>query len=165
MVKVGEFIQTLEKNKEYGEFRKKNSDAPLCAGFFVLDLGKGKNAYQLDYYLKNKKVETFDIDGKKVVRNTSQHELKKVPQEIKGDINIDLDMLKGIVADEMKNRGVTEKVSKIIAVLQQMGKEKVWILNCMTNGMDIIKVHVADNDKSILEFEKFSLMDVIKQVK
>jgi len=164
MAKVGEFINKIETSKEFSDFKKKNPNAPLCAGFFVLDLGRGKSTYQLDYYLPNKKVETFDIDGKKIVRKTSQHGLKKIPSKIEGDVNIDLDMLKGLVEDEMKNRGVTEKVSKIIAVLQKMGKEKVWMLNCMTPSMNIIKVHIADSDESILEFEKFSLMDMMKVV-
>jgi len=163
-MKVNEFITQLEGSKEFANFKSKNPNAPLCAGFFVLDLGRGKSTYQLDYYLPNKKVETFDIDGKKVLRKTSQQGLKKKPQKIDGEINIDLDMLKGLVQDEMKNRGVTEKVTKIIAVLQKIGKENVWLLNCMTNGMNIIKVHIADKDESILEFEKFSLLDIMKVV-
>jgi len=82
----------------------------------------------------------------------------------KEKINIDLDILKGLVEDEMKNQTVTKKLQKIIAVVQNTDDCLVWNLNCITTDMGIIKVHIDDKTHSILKFEQVSLFDVVKKI-
>lgn len=74
-----------------------------------------------------------------------------------------MDALPGIVQDEMKNRTVTEKIKKIIAVLHISEEGKlIWNLQCILDGLAILNVHVDDSDQSVLKFEKHSLLEMIK---
>ena len=54
-MKLNPFIQKLSNSSEYREFQKKNGDAFLVAGFFVLDLESGQSLHQIDYYVPSKK--------------------------------------------------------------------------------------------------------------
>jgi len=78
--------------------------------------------------------------------------------------NIDLDSLHGIIEDEMKNRNITQSIKKMIAVIQNLNGKKVWNVNCVLSGMDILKVHVEDSSETILKMEKNSMMDYIKRM-
>ena len=84
--------------------------------------------------------------------------------EIKGDIKTDLKALKGIVEDEMKNRTVTDSIKKIIALLQIIDGKVVWNLNCITNNLNVLQVHIDDRDQTVLKFMKYSIMDFVKTI-
>ncbi len=90
--------------------------------------------------------------------------MKKKPKQIDEKTNIDLDELKFIVEEECKNQTITEPIRKIIAVIQKIDGKKIWILNCMLGGMEFLKVHVDDENKDVLYFEKMNLMDLVKKV-
>ena len=53
---------------------------------------------------------------------------------------------------------------KIIAVVQNVEGKKIWNLNCVLSGMEILKAHVEDSSKSVLKMEKISMMDLMKKV-
>ena len=157
----------LDKMNESGEFKKfisDNPDAYFSAGFFVLDFVDKHDIHQIDYYMPNeKKIMTITLDNEfKMKKQALSNE--SIPKEVEGDINLDLDILKLLVEDEMKNQNITHKLHKIIAILHNLDGKKTWDLNCITSDMGIIKVHVNDTDKSILKFEPVSLFDVVKKV-
>jgi len=160
-MKFEHYLNKLHESKEFKNFKSKHKKSRLCAGFFVLDYETGKNMHQLDYILPNGKIATFFLD-EGVKMKISEQALKKELPELKSEIKTDLDALKGIVEDEMKNRTVTEKVKKIIAILHILDNKPVWNLQCILDGLSLLNVHVNDADKSILKFEKHSLMEFIK---
>lgn len=160
-MKFDHYLKRIEESKEFKNFQKKNKSAYLCAGFFVLDFETGKDLYQLDYSLANGKIATFILDDGVKMKISDQTLKKKLP-EIKGDVKTDLQALRGIVEDEMKNRTVTEGVKKMIAILHILDNKTVWNLQCILNGLGILQVHVDDADQSVLKFEKHSLMDFMK---
>ncbi len=165
-MKFSEFLKKVEGSKEFSEFKKKNPEAYLCAGFFVLDFEGGKNMDQIDFYIpKIKKIATFLIDENVKMKLSETLKEKKPLEKLTGKIKIDLESLKGIVEDEMKNRTITAEIKKIIAVIQNVEGKPIWILNCMTSSLGLLKVKVDDSDSSILEFEKLNMMDFIKRVK
>jgi len=161
-MKFEHYKARVEESKEFKKFREKHKKAYLCAGFFVLDFETGKNMHQVDYYLPNGKIATFILE-EGVNLKISEQALKKELPQIKAEIKTDLDALKGIVEDEMKNRTVTERIKKIIAVLHILDNKVVWNLQCILDGLALLNVHVDDSDKSVLKFEKHSLMDLIKK--
>ena len=59
---------------------------------------------------------------------------------------------------------MTEEIKKIIAVIQMVEKKKLWILNCVLSGMEILKAHVDDKSQTVLKMEKASVLDYIKKV-
>jgi hypothetical protein len=163
-MKIGPYVEKLEKSHEYKEFHKKHKDAFMAAGFFVLDLETKKNLHQLDFYVpKEKKIAAFTLDsGIKVQLLETFNE--KVPEKLNLEVKTDLDALYGILEDEMKNRGITEQVKKIVAVLQNIEGKTLWNLNCVLSGMEILRAHVDDDTQSVLKMEKFSMMELIKTV-
>jgi hypothetical protein len=64
----------------------------------------------------------------------------------------------------MKNNTVTSKLQKIIAILQNLDGKLIWNLNCITNDMGIIKIHIDDESHSILKFEKVNLFEIVKKL-
>jgi len=160
-MKFEHYIKKLQESEEYKKFSKKYKKEYLCAGFFVLDYETGKNMHQIDYCLPNGKIATFFLDDG-VKLKISKQTIKKELPEIKAEIKTDLDALKGIVEDEMKNRTVTEKIKKIIAILHIMDNKVIWNLQCILDGLTLLNVHVDDTDKTVLKFEKHSLMELIK---
>ncbi|MEM3074890.1 MAG: hypothetical protein QW727_03040 [Candidatus Pacearchaeota archaeon] len=162
-MKIQPYFDKLKKSKAFKEFISKNPNAYLSSGFFVLDFQNKRNMHQLDYFIpENKKIETFILDEKEIIRKESEPMNREIPQKIDKKINLDLDVLKGIVEDEMKNQFITDKIQKIIAIVQNIEGKLVWNLNCITNEMGVIKIHIDDKNHSILKFEKINLFDIMR---
>jgi len=160
-MKFEHYLKKLAESEIYKSFKEENPKSYLCAGFFILDFETGKEIHQLDYMLKNGKIATFSLeDGIKV--HVSGAPFKKKLPEIRGNIEIDLKALRGIVEDEMKNRVITDSIKKIIAVLQVVDGRTVWNLNCITNNLNILQVHIDDASGTILRFMKYSILDFVK---
>lgn len=163
-MKIQPYLDKLNQSKKFRDFITKNPNAYFAAGFFVLDFQAKNNLHQIDYFdPKTKKMFTFMLDGD-IELKPSEAANTLIPQKINGEINLDLDILKGIVQDEMKNNTITSKIQKIIAILQNLDGKLIWNLNCITNDMGIIKVHVDDESHSILKFEKVNLFDIVKKL-
>ena len=164
-MKIQPYIQKLENSQAYKKFRKDYSDAFPVAGFFVLDYEAGANVHQIDYYVPSKKkVAAFNLDGNVEVRLLDMMHPDKKPEKLDIKTRIDLDALKGIVEDEMKNRNITENVKKCVAVIQMIDGKKLWILNCILSGMEILKAHVEDESKTVLKMEKSNMLDYVKKI-
>lgn len=162
-MKLSHFVKRVEKSKEFRDFKKKHHSAYLCAGFFVLDRESGKNQEQIDFFLPNMKVATFMLESP-IKYKISDTTMKKKIDELKGDTKIDLEQIEGIVHDEMENRTITEGIKKIIAVIQNVEGKKVWILNCILSGLNLLKVHIEDDTGNLLTFEKTNVMDFMRRM-
>ncbi len=163
-MKIGPYVQKLEKSKEYKSFISKYPDSFMIAGFFILDFEAGKNVHQIDFYVpKEKKVAAFTLD-EGVNMQLLEMLNAKVPEKLALDTKTDLDALEGILSDEMHNRGMSEKIKKIIAIIQNINGKRIWNLNCVLSGMEILKSHVEDDSQTVLKIEKQSLMDIMQQI-
>lgn len=163
-MKIAPYVERLEKSKEYKDFRKKYKKSFMAVGFFVLDLELGKNIHQLDFYVPGeKKMAAFTLDGGVKVQLLETLN-SKVPEELDMKTNVDLDALHGILEDEMKNRNITDEIKKIVAVVQNIDGKKLWNLNCVLSGMQILRAHVDDASRSVLKMERLSMMDLMKKV-
>jgi hypothetical protein len=163
-MKIQPYVEKLNSSTEYLKFKEKHKDAFLIAGFFILDLESGNNIHQIDYFLPSEgKIAAFTLD-KKVVLQVLDAMNKKVPEALDMKTTLDLDALQGVIQDEMKNRSMSEDIKKIIAILQNVGGKKVWNINCVLSGMEILKAHIEDSSKTVLSMEKISAMDVIKKM-
>ncbi len=164
-MKIQPYVQKLESSEKYKRFISENSESFLIAGFFVLDYETGMNVHQIDYYVPSKKqVAAFNLDGEVELRLLDMLHKEKKPEKLDIKTRIDLDALKGILEDEMKNRSYTEGIKKCVAVIQMIDGKKLWILNCVLSGMEILKAHVDDESRTILKMEKASMLDYIKKM-
>jgi len=164
-MKLLPYIQKLEASEKYKKFMKENSESFLVAGFFVLDYESGMNIHQIDYYIPSKKqVAAFNLDGEVEVHLLEMMHKEKKPEKLDIRTKIDLDTLKGILEDEMKNRNFTETIKKCVAVIQMVNGKKLWVLNCVLSGMEILKAHVDDDTRTVLKMEKNSMLDYINKM-
>jgi len=163
-MKIQPLIERLETSEAYKKFKTENKDSFLVAGFFVLDYETGQNINQIDYFIPSqKKVAAFTMNEEIAVQILKTMN-DKIPETLPVQTNIDLDSIKGILEDEMKNRNITEELKKVIAVIQMIDGKKVWILNCIMSGMEILKAHIDDESKTILKMETASVLEYIKKV-
>jgi len=163
-MKLKPYIDKLEQSSKYKEFNSKYPESFPIAGFFILDFESGKNMHQIDFYVPSqKKIAAFTLDGK-VDLQLLEMLNKKVPEKLDIKSNIDLEAIKGILMDEMHNRGFSEDIKKIIVILQQIDGKKIWNAHCVLTGMEIVKSHIDDETKTILRIEKISIMDLIKKM-
>lgn len=164
-MKIQLFIDKVNGSSQFKEFKKKYGDAFLAAGFFVLDLEMGKNISQIDYYIPSeKKFAAFTLGGDKVNLQIIDSLTDKVPEKLDFNTRIDLESIPGILEDEMKNRNITEDIKKIIAVVQTIKGKKVWNINSVLSGMDILRAHIEDSSQTILKMEKTSFVDIMKKI-
>jgi len=164
-MKLAPYVEKLNTSNKCKTFLGKNPDAFIVAGFFVLDFETGNNVHQIDYYVPSqKKVAAFTLDAEVKMQIMDLISAKKIPEKLSIETEVDLDALQGILEDEMKNRGFSEKINKIIAVLQMQGGKKIWNLNCILSGMEILRAHVEDRSKTVLKMEKILLTDIIKHI-
>ncbi len=164
-MKLQPYVTKLNSSKEYKQFQGKHKDAFLTAGFFVLDLEGGKNMHQVDYYVPSEnKIEAFTLDGQVTLQMLSPMAKGKKPEKLDINTKIDLDALSGILKDEMHNRNITEDIKKIIAILQSVDGKKIWNLNCILSGMELLRAHVEDDSKTVLKMDRSSVFDYIKKV-
>jgi len=163
-MKIQPYIEKLNASPEFKAFKEKYKDAFLAAGFFVIDLEMGQNIHQIDYYIPSqKKFAAFSLD-EKVNFQIVDSMIEKAPEKLNIKTKIDLEALKGIIEDEMRNRNMTEDIRKIIAVLQSVRGKRIWNVNSVLSGMEILKAHVEDESKTILKMEKTSFMDIMKKI-
>jgi len=163
-MKIKPYVEKLEKSEEFKNFRIKYPKSYMVAGFFILDLETDASVHQIDFYVpEEKKFAAFTLDNEVTVQLLDAAN-EKVPEKLDLETNIDLDALEGILTDEMHNRGISENLKKIIAVIQNIDGKKIWNLNCVLSGMEILKSHIEDESKTILKLEKSSLMDIMKRM-
>ncbi len=163
-MKIQPYIEKLYASESFKKFQTKYKDAFLVAGFFVLDFETDQNLHQIDYYVPTeKKVAAFTLDNK-VIFQLLDTVSDKTPEKLDIRTSTDLDSLKGILEDEMKNRNITEEIKKVIAVIQTVDGKRLWILSCILSGMEVLKAHIEDETQSVLMMEKASVLDYIKRI-
>ena len=164
-MKIKPYLNKLEGSKEYKQFKSKYPESFMTAGFFILDLETGRNVHQIDFYVpKEKKIAAFTLDKGVVFQMLDLVDMKMVPEKLDLSKSIDLDTLKGILTDEMRNRGMSEDIKKIIAVIQNIKGKKIWNLNCVLSGMELLNSHVEDDTSTVLRIERSSMMDLMKKI-
>lgn len=164
-MKIKPYFEKLEKSNEYKSFVTKYPNSFLVAGFFILDLEEGKNLHQIDFYVPSeKKIAAFTMDNEVTMQLLETLDSSKVPEKLDLNTNIDLDALQGILTDEMRNRGMSEEIRKIIAVIQNINGKRIWNLNCVLTGMEVLKSHVEDDSQTVLKIEKTSIIEIMKRM-
>lgn len=163
-MKIKPYVEKLNTSPEYKKFVEKYKDAYLAAGFFIIDFEQGNNIHQIDYYIPSeKKIGAFTLD-KDVVLQMMEVLNEAKPEKLDIKTKIDLEALKGIVQDEMRNRGITEEIKKMIAIIQNIKGKKTWTVSCILSGMEILKANIEDKSETVLRMERTSITDIIRKV-
>jgi hypothetical protein len=169
-----ETLQKIEESQAYTKFKEQNPNAELCAGFFILDFLESNDTKQSIDYKTEENIFTFDINKHneifmkqdRLLDESTRPKLKKINPEIK----VEVDELKGIAGTNALDNGISAKIHKIIAVLQNYNgsitndEDKiVWNLTCMLDGLIILNIIIDADTGKILKFNRKSMMDMIKK--
>jgi len=164
-MKFEHLLGRLHASKAYEEFEKKYKNSFVVAGFFVLDLESKQNLEQIDYYVPSEnKIAAFTLGGPISMQLLEMVKSDAKPQPLNVETSTDIDSLAGILDDEMKNRGISEKIKKIVAILHVIEGKPTWNLSCILSGMGVLKAHVEDSSQTVLKMEKSNLLDIMKKM-
>ena len=164
-------MKKLEASEEFKKLMSEDEKAYFCSGFFVRDLEGEHNESQLDFYSpKNKKILSFDVNKKvkkiPIDKEPVNMEHKKfIPEKIEDKVNIDLDQIESMIMDGMHNRGMTDKIKKLIILLQEREGKNSWNCTCFLSGLGLLQVHLDDESETVLFMERKSFMDIIIPLK
>jgi len=155
-------ISKIENSIEFSNFKKENSKAELCAGFFILSFKPKQETYSLDYKTEDK-IFSFNLgeNGEVTRKEEEIMEGKNKLEPINRGVEIDIEDLKEVCEEEFLNNKIGKKIEKIIAVLQNRDNKTVWNLTCMAEGFSIILMNVDSLTGEVLKFEKKSLFDIV----
>ena len=154
-------IEKLKSSEVFQDYKEKNPSAFFFAGFFSIDLNRVNNSYQLDYSNASGEIMTFSLNSE--IKAVPAEPLSKgMPNAIKDELNIDIDNMEEIAKQEAEKKGM--KLSKIIAILQNIEGKVIWSLTCM-HGMNILKLKIDSASGEILSSETLNLFDVAKAIK
>ncbi len=159
-------LEGIEKSEAFSKFKEKNKKAFLCAGFFVIDYEAGGTQQQLDYCIGENEVYTFLLGDEISLKKAETIEGQKTNMPpIEKNIDVDLDDAEKILQEKIKEEKIDKKLLKIIAVLQVYEGKQIWNLNCVLEGLEIIRCHIDCKTGDILKFERKNMMDFVKRVK
>jgi hypothetical protein len=170
-MKPEEYLKQVEGSEDFKSFKQEDPKSYFCSAFFVRDFEGTHNENQIDYYSpKSKKIFVFKIDEvTKIMHSSSEsvdiNKKKLVPKEIKEKVKMDIDQIPGIILDEMHNKGLTDKIKKIIVVLQHHEGRAVWNCTCFLDGMGLLQTHIEDKSETVLFMDKRSFFDMIIPLK
>jgi len=157
-------IEKLEESDVFKDFKKENPDAQLCAGFFILDFKEKREEQNLDYKIKDK-IATFSLDPISLKGVEDILDKTKPLNELDTGIKIELEKAKQIIDEELVKNKISNRLEKIIAVLQMKDDKPVWNITCMLSGMKIMIVLIDAVEGKILKFENKSLFDLVRPMK
>jgi hypothetical protein len=169
-----ETLEKIESSQAFTNFKEKNPDSELCAGFFILDFLESNDTKQSVDYKTGEEIFTFDINKNneifvkqdRLLDESTRPKLKQITTDIK----IEVEELKGIVGIQALENGISAKLHKIIAVLQNYSgnltdnqDRTVWNLTCMFDQLIIINMLIDSKTGNVLKFDRKSMMDMIKK--
>ncbi|MFH0831421.1 MAG: hypothetical protein V1886_00955 [archaeon] len=156
-----ETLEKLEASKEFRNFKKKNTDAYLCAGFFVIDFEAGKDTQQMDFQC-DEQIAAFSVSDRIEMKMEETIDKKKVP-EIKKEIKIDLDEMQKIAGKEIEKSKISTKLNKMIAILQMNNEKQIWNITCIFASLAMLRVHIDAFSGDVLRADKSSLFDFVQK--
>ncbi|OGJ18536.1 hypothetical protein A3K73_04980 [Candidatus Pacearchaeota archaeon RBG_13_36_9] len=159
-------LEQIEKSEAFSKFKKKNEKAFLCAGFFVIDYESGGEQQQLDYCIGENEIYTFVLESAISIKKAETIEGQKTNMPpIEKNMDVDLDDAEKILGEKVKEEKIDKKIAKIIAVLQVYENHQIWNLNCVLEGLEILRCHIDCKTGEVLKFERKNMMDFVKRVK
>ena len=152
------YIEKLESSEVFQNFKKKNKQAYLASAFFTIDIVNNSTKIQLDYFNKDN-FAVFLLNEEIQLKQEDAAKTNK-PEKL-GSSQLDISKLPEITEKILTKNNISEKLTKIIAILTQQSKP-VFSLSCITSFMSVIKIKLDDSGKC-LSFEKLNLFDFVKK--
>ena len=155
------YTEKLFSSDEFKSFMKKNKDAYLCSGFFVIDKNGDDNKQHFDYYIpSSKKMFSFQLEGGiKMVPIEMLNE--KIPKKISKP-EFDFSNMEIMIQKEMEKQNIKNKIQKIMFSLQNFNEKDFLICTVFISMLNMLKVNIDLSNEKITEFKKKSFFDIMK---
>ena len=158
-----EYLDKLNKSKEYKEFLTNNKEAYFFSGFFSID-NEGKDLPQVnfDFYIPSSKdIFSFKL-GDKIELTKIDNFDKRIPEELSLNFNFKLEEFQTLIIKEMEKKEVNNKVKKFLFSYQSLSKKPYLLATVFLSNFGLLKTHIDIKDKKIISFEKSSILDMMK---
>lgn len=155
------YLEKLQNHDGFGKFKKENSKSYLCSAFLSIDKEKNNNQIHFDFFIpKKKKITSFQMNDEIKIVPLEKYD-DKIPEEI-FNINIDFNELENLISEKMERENIKNKIQKIILSLQNFHGKEILSGTIFISMLGMIKIVIELKDKKITEFEKKSLLDMVK---
>jgi hypothetical protein len=140
---------------------KAHPDASICSGFFIIDkTGKDGNKQHFDYYLpQENKIESIQLENMQIVPIEN---FGKIPEELSLEYDFDFDKVEKMIEAKMVERGIKNKIQKILFSLQEIKGRSFLVGTVFISMLGMIQINIDLKNMEITEFEKKSLLDIVK---
>lgn len=155
------YFEKLETSEVFKNFMKAHPDAFLCSGFFIFDkTGKEKDNQHFDFYSPSgNKLESFQLENMQLVPIDM---LGALPNKLDLDIDFDFEEIEKMIEKKMESEGIKNKIQKVLFSLQNIDGKNLLLGTVFISMLGLIKVNIDLKENRIVEFEKKSLLDIIK---
>lgn len=158
------YLGKLENSDVYKEFMKENPTAFLCSGFFVIDKQVNNNQIHFDFYIPEKN-QMFSFKLEDRIEKIPIEVITEVPERISENFDFSFEDVEKLIAAEIMNKNVTNKVQRILLSLQRKENKNFLIGSIFVSAMAMIKIEIDLSEMKIISFKKKSFFDMIKIVK
>ena len=160
------YLEKLLFSSEFLDFKKENSGAYFCSGFFSIDKKGKDNKIHLDYFIPElNKVFSFDLVEKVQKIPIENYEDGFVPEKIRDNLNFDFLEVEKMIEESMRENKVNKKIEKFLFSLQSKNGKNYLVGTVFVSGLGMIKIKINLDERKVEEFEKKSFFDMLKIVK
>jgi len=155
------YLEKLDNSKQFQKFMEENPEAFICSGFFVIDKIGSDNKQHIDYFIPGEnKIYSFQMEND-IQKIPLENLNNEIPEEILVDSEVNFDEIERLILNEMEQRGIKNKVQKLILSLQSKGGRNFFVGTIFVSGMGIIKVNIDLKERKVTDFEKKSFFNMV----
>jgi hypothetical protein len=164
MILFKDALKILEKSSEFKDWKKKNKNTYLSYGFYVIE--NSDVNWKIGYYdSKKDKLTSFDV-GSQIKIEPDEEVFKKKEKKVKkidiDEVKLDLGDAVSISQQLQEEEFVTEKPTKIIAILQKIEEHQVWNITYLTQNFNTLNFKIKTETGRVLEKKLTPLMEFRK---
>ena len=155
------YVEKLKNSEIFKNFMKEHPDSFPCSGFFVIDkTGKEINKQHFDFYLpKDNKIMSIQLEN---MQSVPLEVFGKVLEEISFEYDFDFEDIEKMIEARMVKEGIKSKIQKVLFSLQAKDGKGFLIGTIFISMLGMIKVNIDLQNMEITEFERKSLLDIMK---
>ena len=157
--------EKLDSSEIFSDFKKENPGSYLCSVFLTIDKKNGKNEVHFDYFVpESSAAVSFQMNSemKKVPLENFED---KVPEKLSINSDVDFGEIEYMISQRMFKENVKNKIQKIILSLNEINGKDILTGTVFISMLGLLKISIDLKEKKILDFEKKSLLDMMKIIK
>lgn len=157
------YLEKLYSSENFNKFKEENPKAYLCSGFFVIDKEGKDNQIHFDYFIPESK-EMISFNLKEGVEKKHIEILDKswIPEISDESIDFNFEEIENLIVKKMEEENIKNKLQKILISLQKSDEEILLICTVFISMLGMLKVKIGLKAMKITEFERKSLMNILK---